>query len=114
MTESIQCTMMPLDHSEETLLAHRFVLEGVDPNTNCIAHELTFEIDDLRQLAALLDMDARSFDRMATYPIEADELERLKSALGLTFDAGETEVGCVPCGRSMPCPTRSIRIASSR
>jgi hypothetical protein len=38
--------------SAETALAHRFVLEGMDPRTNCIAHDLGFEVEDPGRLCA--------------------------------------------------------------
>jgi hypothetical protein len=76
----------------ETVLANRFVLVGVDPDTSCIARDLVFEIDDTARLATLLDIDPRSLDPVTVHPIEPEQLERLNSALDLVFDADSMEV----------------------
>jgi hypothetical protein len=70
----------------------RFVLEAIDPETNCIAIELTFAIDDLSKLTKLLDIEPRSFEPHTSYPIEPDDLDALIREFDLNFAAGSMEV----------------------
>lgn len=73
-------------------MTHRFVLEGVDPDTNCIARDVTVVIEEPARLAALLDIEPGSFSEHVSYPVESEQLEQLTSELGIVFDAGELEV----------------------
>jgi hypothetical protein len=69
----------------------RFVLEAIDPETNCVAVELTFAMD-FSKLVTLLRIDPRSFEPHASYPVEPDDLDALIRDFDLDFAAESMEV----------------------
>jgi len=69
----------------------RFVLEAIDPDTHCVAVELTIAID-VSKLTTLLHIDPRSFKPHTSYPIEPEDLDALIRDFDLDFASGSMEV----------------------
>jgi hypothetical protein len=69
----------------------KFILQILDPSTECPTRELGFEVDDPLLLGEVLG--ASDFDTEAAYDLDASELARLSKAYALPLHRGET------CGR---------------
>jgi hypothetical protein len=62
----------------------RFVIEVYDPETECIASDIGFEVEDVQELLALLDIEG--FEMYHWYDLEADHLTALNRRYGLSLD----------------------------
>lgn len=68
---------------------YRFVLEAIDPSTECVAFDASFEAPDLNELCRQLDMAQDQLEKCASYPLERSELDQLIKAFGVSFDPGD-------------------------
>jgi hypothetical protein len=83
---------MPLPSQETSGSLNRFVLETIDPATECPIQEIGFDAADVAELAALLHLPVEEFDPRALYDLDAADVDQIKARFNLVFDPGNAPV----------------------
>src|SRR2546422_911191 len=79
--------------SEETPQLHRFVIEAVDPETDCVVTEAKLQAADVSEIIDILGPDiAAELLAGSEFDLDPDEVERLRTRFDLAFEPGGTEV----------------------
>lgn len=74
----------------------RFVLQAIDPTTDCVALEVVFEVADVNELRAQLRLDPEDFDPRAEYELDRSDVDRIKSRFEVEFQPGDLRVSIRP------------------
>jgi len=64
----------------------RLVVEAIDPETECIAADLVFEVHDVRDLCDELEMSIEDYVPGATYDLDLEDIYRLRARFKLPFE----------------------------
>jgi hypothetical protein len=70
----------------------RFVLEAIDRVTECVAFDAVFEVEELRELCAHLQIAASDFDPLAEYELDESDVGRITKFFKVEFDPGTFHV----------------------
>src|SRR6266436_5984843 len=70
----------------------RFVLEAIDPVTECPTSDVSFEVDDIDELCRIIGVNAAEFDSGAEYELQDRDLDQLKSRYMLALETGSQVV----------------------
>jgi hypothetical protein len=84
----------------------RFVLEAIDPATECPAFDVGFEVASPDALRAVIDPHAGDETYRACYQLDRDALARLNHVVDLAFDPGSFSVVLRRAGRTDELPYR--------
>jgi hypothetical protein len=80
--------------------AHHFVLEAIDPQTECVAMEAEFQATELSEVLDLLETDAADVVvEGADCDLEPQEVGNLKARFHLAFEPGDFAVRLRPASR---------------
>jgi hypothetical protein len=71
-----------------TMSTRRFVLEAIDPATECPAVEVSFEVEDIDDLRAIVDPQATFEDFENGYDLNREETDQISKRFGIKFDPG--------------------------
>jgi len=74
---------MSEEHSHEP---RKFVVEFLDPATECIRSESVLEVTDVTELSAIVDPDLQDIHPSAVYELEPDKLSQLVERFGIVAD----------------------------
>jgi hypothetical protein len=67
-------------------LSSIFILEAIEPETDCVVGECRFQVDDEDALFAIADPSAGRSDLNYNYELSRDDLDQLKSRFDLSFE----------------------------
>jgi hypothetical protein len=66
----------------------RFVLQAIDPTTECVAFDAVFEVEELQELCAHIQIAPEDFDPLAEYELDESDVGRVTSFFKVEFDPG--------------------------
>ena len=67
----------------------KFVLEAIDPATECVVMEVAFEVENPKELSALVGVDPKGFDPRMEYRLDQSDFVRVKNHFELEFEPGD-------------------------
>ncbi len=74
----------------------RFLLQAIDPLSECIAIETVFEVSDIPELCLLAGIDTQAFAPNGIYDLDAPAVERISKRFALTFDPHSMQTRMTP------------------
>jgi hypothetical protein len=70
----------------------RFVLEAIDPSTECPTSDVAFDVDDIDELCRIIGIDTAVFNSSAEYELHERDLSELKSRYMIAFEPGSRAI----------------------
>src|SRR5439155_12821840 len=70
----------------------RFVLEAIDPVTECPTVDMSFEVDEVGELCSMIEANLTDVDAGAEYQLEPHDVERLRTRFKIQFSSGSLAV----------------------
>src|SRR5712664_1178234 len=70
------------------VVSPRFVLEAIDPMTECPTSDVAFDVDDIDELCRIAGIGTAGFDSGAEYELQQCDLGQLKSRYKIAFEPG--------------------------
>jgi hypothetical protein len=81
-----------------------FFLVAVERSTQCISHEVSFEIHSVSELCSVLHWDVQAFRRGEIRELDHSEIERLEEHFSIDFDPKEMLIQLRPWNRTDALP----------
>jgi hypothetical protein len=66
----------------------RFILETVDPETECIVRDVSFETECVEELRAIVDAEATEEDFVHGFDLDQEEVNEICKRFRIRFDSG--------------------------
>jgi hypothetical protein len=73
-------------------VSSRFVLEAIDPVTECPTSDVSFDVDDIDELSRIIGVEEAKFDSGSEYELKDRDLVQLKSRYKIAFETGSQVV----------------------
>ena len=84
---------MGTDDQNPRVSTRRFVLEAIDPVTECPTIEVSFDVDDVAELCSIIDPTATDICEGAVYELEEHDVEQITAHFSVQFNPGALAVG---------------------
>lgn len=68
--------------AENESMGRKFVLEFIDPSTDCVTTEVVIETSDVAAMCEIVDPEASDFHPAAVYDLELEDIAKLKLRFG--------------------------------
>jgi hypothetical protein len=79
-----------------TICMSRFILQAIDPATESIATEATFETSDILELCTLAGIDGGNFPLNRVVDLDPAAVEKITKRYGVTYDAQSVDTVLAP------------------
>jgi hypothetical protein len=83
---------MGTDDQNPRVSSRRFVLEAIDPVTECPSIEVSFDVNDVAELCSIIDPTATDIYEGAVYELEEHDVEQIKAHFSVQFNPGALAV----------------------